>query len=247
MAVFGAQTISAGPATPTTPANVSSLFDLLGQSSQADTQEISFGDIAAGDLQEAGAYGTAAGIATANSRLALIGGDIEQAQEGIKLGQTIGSQRAAVSAGGFANSGTALNLLRSSTQQGHIQQQITGVNAELQSGGFQEQAAAAGAEGSAASAAAASQTALAAGAKALSVATKTMATNTAASMGITVPGMSKLSGTNIPVPTMPGTNTNNGLPYVSNTGLVVPNAPNTTPAPVMPTVGPNGLIVPPAS
>lgn len=251
MAIFGGTTITAGPTTPQTPANVASLFGLEGQASEELAASQSEGIIAGGDIAEAGAYGTAGAIATANSRLALVGGDIEQAQEAIKLGNTIGSQRAAVSAGGFANSGTALNLLRSSVQQGHIQQQITGVNAQLQSGGFMEQAEAAAAEGSAATAAAASQQTLAANQAALSAATKTMATNTAASMGITVPGLTKLSGTNLPVPTMPGANgPNNGMPYVGTSGrLIVPNQPgsNVTPAPAMPTVGPNGLNIPPAS
>lgn len=247
---FGSQTIGSGvPSVPATPASVSALFGLIGQASSDAAQGISQGDIAAGDVNEANAYGNAAAIATANSRLALVGGDIEQAQEQIKLGQTIGSQKATVAANGFSSGGTALSLLRSSTRQGLLQQQITGVNADLQSGGFQEQAAASTAEGDAATAAAASATTLGANYNALSTATKTFAATQAAQMGLNVPGIANISGTSIPntADLTPGAaGPNNGQPYVGNGGLVVPSTNGNTPPPAQPYVGAQGsLVVPP--
>jgi hypothetical protein len=187
MAIFAAPITT--PGIPTTPATVSNLFSLIGEASQFAATGVSEGDIAAGDAAEAGAYTDAGNIARANARLALVGGDIEQAQEQIKLGTTLGSQRAAVAGGGFAESGTALNLLRSSTQQGHLEQQITGVNATLQSGGFEEQGAASDAEAAAATAAGASATALGTSAAALGASATTYATTTATSMGMTIPGI----------------------------------------------------------
>lgn len=186
------------PAQPITPQSVSSLYQLIGQASDFSAQSDAFNTTAAGDVSEAGAYTSAGDIARANARLALVGGDIEQAQEGIKLGQTIGAQRAQVAGGGFANSGSALSLLSSSTRQGLLEQQITGVNSQLQAGGFEEQAAASDAEAAAAKAAGNTATANAAHATAMANSAKTFASATAASMSLSVPGIPKISSTSIP-------------------------------------------------
>jgi hypothetical protein len=202
--VFPTPLGTGSPSIANTPATVSNLFQLIGESSDLSAQGQSFQDIAAGDVAEAGAYGEAGDIARGNARLAIVGGQIEQAQEQVKLGQTIGSQKAAVAAGGFASSGSALSLLRSSTQQGLLQQQITGVNSELQAGGYEAQGAASDAEAAAATAAGKSATDLSAHAIAMAAATKTYATNVAGQMSLTVPGLANLSGTNIP--SVPGAN-----------------------------------------
>lgn len=234
---------------PQTPQSVNALFGVISNAASDAGQATAQGDIAAGDQAEAGAYGNAQAIADANSRLALVGGTIEQSMEQVKLGQTLGSQRAAVSAGGFANSGSALSLMQSSTRQGLLEQQITGVNAELQSGGFEEQGAASAAESAAASAAGNAATAMSANFTALSNASKTFATNTAAQMGLNVPGIANISGTSIPgvndlTPGQQGPN--NGLPYVGINGqLITPGVTNTPNNPAMPTVTSTGLHVPP--
>lgn len=186
------------PPIPTTPASVSSLFNLISTAAEFDANAKSQTDISQGNADEASAYTSAGNIARANARLALVGGDIEQAQRQVKLGATLGSQRAAVAAGGFANSGTALSLLRSSTQQGLLDQQVIGMNASLKSGGYEAQSYASDAEAAAARSAATSATDMAAHAKAMSAATKTYATNTAADMNVTIPNLDKLSSTTIP-------------------------------------------------
>lgn len=186
------------PTQPVTPQSVSSLYQLIGQASDLAAQSDAFTTTAAGDVSEASAYTSAGDIARANARLALVGGDIEQAQEGIKLGQTIGTQRAQVAGGGFASSGSALALLSSSTRQGLLQQQITGVNAQLQAGGFEEQAAASDAEAAAAKAAGNTATANAAHATSMSNFAKTFASATAASMSLNIPGVPTISSTSIP-------------------------------------------------
>jgi hypothetical protein len=153
---------------------------------------------AAGDLEEAGAYETAEAIANSNARLAGVAGTVEQAQQGIQIRQTLGTQMSQVAAGGFGESGSALSLLRSSTQQGLLAQQITGVNAELQAAGYEQQGAASEAEAGAASGAATAASGLAASYAALGAASKTAAITTAAGMGVNIPGLGGLSATSIP-------------------------------------------------
>lgn len=191
-------TISPPPAVTSTPGNVASLFGLINTAVTSDASATAAGITAAGDLNEANAYGNAQAIAAGNARVALIGGQVEQSMQQVKLGQTLGEQRAQVSGGGFAESGTALNLLKSSTQQGALEQQITGVNSELQAGGFEEQGAAAAAEATAATAASSAAAANAASLSAIGAAAKTSATNAAAAMGLNIPGLNNLSGTSIP-------------------------------------------------
>lgn len=107
-----------------------------------------------GDLTEQGLFGNAADIAHSNALLSITAGDVEQAQAQRALTKTLGAQKAGIAAGGFAQSGTALNLFTSSTQQGELEQQLDVVNAQAKAGGFYAQEAAARAQGSAAGAAA---------------------------------------------------------------------------------------------
>ena len=137
----------------TLPVNASSISDLFSteMTSATDTgQSEAEATLATGDTGEATAYSNAAAIAAANARLATVGGTVEQAQQQVQLGQTLGAQRAAIAGGGFQEAGSGLNILRASTQQGRLEQQITGVNASLQAGGFEEQQAASVAEETAA-------------------------------------------------------------------------------------------------
>ena len=113
-----------------------------------------------GDLTEAGLYGNAAEIATGNAALAGISGQLQEFQTRRAVMQTLGSQRADVAAAGFRSAGSSLSLLRSSTQQGNVAQQLVAVQSGLQAGGFQEQAAAANAEGAAATTASQNASAL---------------------------------------------------------------------------------------
>lgn len=110
-----------------------------------------FGDIgggissifgAAGDLKEAAAYGKAASIATQNAKLETESTAIQQAQEGRKIYQTLGAQSAQVGGAGLAASGSALDVLRGSVQQGALQKQLIGLQGAVASNSFSQEAAA---------------------------------------------------------------------------------------------------------
>ncbi len=97
---------------------------------------------AIGDFAEAGDYSKAASLANQNAALALESGRIQQAQEARKVFQVTGQEAAATGASGFASGGSALDVLRSTVQQGGLQHQIIGLQAGIQAGSFQQQAAA---------------------------------------------------------------------------------------------------------
>lgn len=177
---------------------ISDLFKQIDTSVNADAEAKSQAIAATGDTEEGNLYTSAQGIAQQNARLALVGGQIAQSQEQLQVARTIGSQRATVAGSGFAAAGSAVNIMRASTQQGVLQNQLLGVNANLQAGGYQEQASAASAEAAAANTAGAEATSLATTSGVIAAASKTNAVNTAAAMGLTVPGLSNLSSTSIP-------------------------------------------------
>ena len=133
-----------------------------------------------GDLTEQGLFGQAGDIAHANALLSITAGDVQQAQDQRTLQKTLGAQQAGVAAGGFAQSGTALSLFQSSTQQGHLEQQLDATNAQAKAGGFYAQEAAARAQGSAAGAAAGVAGVTGQGAGVLAASNQTRAVNEAA-------------------------------------------------------------------
>ena len=134
---------------------------------------------ATGDTQEAGLYGQAAEIAGANALTALDAGQIKEAQDQLEINGTIGSQRAAVASNGFAEAGSAVDMLRSSIQQGNLDKQLDIENSDLQAGAFYEQQSASSAEESAAQTAASVATTTAAMASQLSTLSATYANNEA--------------------------------------------------------------------
>ncbi len=75
---------------------------------------------ARGATAAAGSYREAAGIVNQNAILAATATQIRQTQEERRQYQVFGKQRAGVGGAGFAESGTAINLLRSSHQQGAL-------------------------------------------------------------------------------------------------------------------------------
>ena len=185
----------------TDPLNSNTISDLFGAIDQAPTDfaaATADSALAAGDTTEGGLYGTAEGIANSNATLAQAAGQVEQAQQGLQIRQTIGSQRAAVAAGGFQEAGSAVDLLRSSTQQGLLAQQITGMNSQLQASSYLQQGTALAAQGTAAAAAGTAANDNAASLSALGAAAKTNAVNEAAALNVNIPGLANLSGTSIP-------------------------------------------------
>jgi hypothetical protein len=112
---------------------------------------------AAGATAEAGQYGIAGDISAQNAQLAQVSGQLQEYQNTRNLMKTLGAQSAGISAAGFANSGSAVDLARSSLQQGLLQGQVIGTNASIEAGGYFQQAAASAAEATAAKSAAATE------------------------------------------------------------------------------------------
>lgn len=63
---------------------------------------------------------------------------VQQQQRSVELG--IGSEKATTASAGFAESGTALDLLRSSAQQGALQKAVLGQQGLIKEAGYEEQA-----------------------------------------------------------------------------------------------------------
>lgn len=96
---------------------------------------------AIGDLKEADAYKKASSIATQNAVLEHESTQIQQTQEGRKVFQTLGAQAAQVGGAGLSASGSALDVLRSSVQQGALQKQLIGLQGAVQETSFKQEAA----------------------------------------------------------------------------------------------------------
>lgn len=178
---------------------VNALYGEDATSVQAAGQQAALTTEAAGSTAEAGEYGQAAAGATNNAEIATLSGQLQQYQNTRTLMNTLGTQAADVSGAGFQNSGTALNLARSSLQQGVLQNQVLGLNAELESGGYLEQASASQAEQQGALAAAATESSEAATAGSLAALATAQQTTTENFLD-QIPGVSVTgSGTNLTV------------------------------------------------
>lgn len=129
---------------------VSSLYGEEGAAAAAAGESTALATESAGASAEAGQYEKAAAISANNATIALVSGGLEQYAQTRQLQNTLGAQRAGVAGGGFANAGSAVDLARSSLQQGLIQNQVLGLNANMQAGGYLEQAQASQGEATAA-------------------------------------------------------------------------------------------------
>jgi hypothetical protein len=95
---------------------------------------------AKGDLIEAKNYDLASDLAKQNEKFAETSTSIKQAQierENVKM---IGGQEADIASAGFAASGSALDLLRDSMQQGTLTHAVTGQQGLITEAGYTEQA-----------------------------------------------------------------------------------------------------------
>lgn len=95
---------------------------------------------AQGDFIEAKDYTLASDLATQNEKFTETSTAIKQAQLDRQIYQTIGGQKADVAGAGFAASGSSLDLLRSSAQQGALTKAVAGEQGLIQEAGYQEQA-----------------------------------------------------------------------------------------------------------
>lgn len=94
---------------------------------------------AQGDFAEAQSYQMAAGLALLNKQYTATETGVKEAQNQREIYQTISQQRAGVAGGGLAESGSALDLLRSSASQGALSQAIIGQQGLITEAGYQEQ------------------------------------------------------------------------------------------------------------
>lgn len=109
---------------------------------------------ASGDLKSVGEYEQAEDIAQSDVELEKAATGIKEAQQQRQFEQTIGSQQAQIGGAGFGASGTAMDLFRSSTQQGALAHATIATQGLVNENSYQQQANAFGAEASAARAAA---------------------------------------------------------------------------------------------
>lgn len=95
---------------------------------------------ATGDLAEASNYDLAEGLAQANEAYAAQSTRIQQSQLDRQITMTIGGQRAGVAAAGFAEGGSAGDLLRDSASQGALAKGVLAEQGVITEAGYEEQA-----------------------------------------------------------------------------------------------------------
>lgn len=103
---------------------------------------------------EQGMYTQAAGFARQNEQFTAISTGIKEMQQQRELTQTMGATNAAVAGAGFESSGSALDLLAASAQQGALTHQVLGYQGQITEAGYEQQAKALDAQAQAAGVAA---------------------------------------------------------------------------------------------
>jgi hypothetical protein len=97
-----------------------------------------FGGI--GETQSAAGYQKASQIALENEGIAKQSTAIQETQAQRQIYQTIGGQQADVAGAGLAASGSALDLLRSSAQQGSLTKQLVANQGAITALGYEQEA-----------------------------------------------------------------------------------------------------------
>jgi hypothetical protein len=95
---------------------------------------------AQGDFIEAQDYTLASNLANQNEQFTETSTAIKEAQADRQLYMTMGAEKADTAGAGFANSGSALDLLRSSAQQGALNKAVLGQQGLITEAGYKEQA-----------------------------------------------------------------------------------------------------------
>lgn len=97
---------------------------------------------AQGDKKSASNYLEAADIANQNAQLAKMSAAIQETATQRQINKTIGGQAADVAGAGFAQSGSALDLMRDSASQGALQKAMIGLQGQINSNAYAAQAGA---------------------------------------------------------------------------------------------------------
>ena len=93
-----------------------------------------------GDLAEAGEYEQAADLAKEEAQFTQIQTGVQVVQQQRQITQALGSETAGYASSGIAMSGTALDVLQSSAEQGALAKQMTQFKGEQQVYAYDEQA-----------------------------------------------------------------------------------------------------------
>src|SRR5258706_12805831 len=109
--------------------------DLFSSQIQSESLKIK----AQGDRAEARSYYMAAQLALLNKQYTVTETAVKESQNEREVYQTISQQEAGVAGGGLAESGSALDLLRSSASQGALSHAIIGQQGLITEAGYQEQ------------------------------------------------------------------------------------------------------------
>ncbi len=86
-------------------------------------------------------YLKSAAFADQNAKFTEVSTAIQEEQASREINKTLGSQAAGVAASGFANSGTALDLMRDSATQGALKVAVLGQQGLITEAGYEQQAA----------------------------------------------------------------------------------------------------------
>lgn len=95
---------------------------------------------AKGSRIEAQEYDLARQLALENAQFAKTSTELKQFQTQRTIYQTLGQQRADVASSGFAASGSALDIMRSSAEQGALTKAVVGQQGLIEEAGYKEQA-----------------------------------------------------------------------------------------------------------
>ncbi len=98
------------------------------------------GSKARGDLLEQQNYNLASQYALKEAAYTKMSTAIQEQQESREISKALGQTQADVAGAGFAESGSALDLLREGAQQGALQKQVTGYQGLITEEGYKEQA-----------------------------------------------------------------------------------------------------------
>lgn len=119
---------------------VTDLFGAFGATKSADISAEGLRLKAQGDLAEAGQYDLASTLANQNEQYTEASTAIQQAQQQRSTTMQVGGEQAAVAGAGFAQSGSALDILADSARQGALAQATLGQQGLITEAGYKEQA-----------------------------------------------------------------------------------------------------------
>jgi hypothetical protein len=119
---------------------VSDLFNAAGAFQSGDLKADALRLKAQGDLAEGQQYDLAGSLARQNEEYTKTSTGIQQAQQQRESTMQIGGQQAAVAGAGFAESGSALDILADSARQGALAQATLGQQGLITEAGYEEQA-----------------------------------------------------------------------------------------------------------